>query len=187
MITYVYYVFCILTYVNYICCLNMFIISSHYFVEPGSDKSGFWMVLLHGSVCYCVDELVALSQEVILLAMIVFMLMLWMIPVLRLVDRWWISWFADDDVDDVDDGVKGEISNLDFTDYTDSDAHGRPFRYCCETRLHKAGLDSEHGMPATYRTLALNSTSNHNAMYVYVFFVHLRSFELLDEVARKRP
>jgi hypothetical protein len=65
-------------------------------------------------------------------------------------------------------------------DFTDSDAHGRPFRYCCETRLHKAGLDFEHGMPATYKTLvALNSTSNHNAMYIYVCICFFCTFEII--------
>jgi hypothetical protein len=77
----------LITYVAAICSLYVLII-----LWNRDLTSLDW----YGSIWYCVDELVvlvvglvrrcALSQEVILLAVLVFMLMLWMIPVLRLVD-----------------------------------------------------------------------------------------------------
>ena len=159
--------------INYICSRHMFIISSHYFVEPGSDKSGFWIL-----DCFMDPYAIVLMSLLSSRRRWSY----WQWSCLCWCCGWfqsWGWWIAG--------GSRGlqmmmlmmasKVKSLvlTYTDYTDSDAHGRPFRYCCETRLHKAGLDSEHGMPATYRTrVALNSTSNHNArLCMYMFFLYI--------------
>ena len=170
MITYVYYVSCILTYVNYICCRHIFIICSNYFVEPGSDKSG--LVWIRIVLCWWACGPCGRSCAQ-------------MCPLAGGHPIGSASVYADavDDSSLEAGGSRGlscrccraSLSNLILTSLILMPMAA--FQYCCETRLHKAGLDFEHGMPATYKTLvALNSTSNHNAMYIYVcicFFLYI--------------